>query len=214
MLLIAAVSTSGCLPYTAGTTAQPEEIGEAVPYSGLSWLPVGDIVTTDSASGGDPSGSLLVPRVGLRVGVDHASEVWVEMPGVVGVIVGYKRRVHGTPEADTWAAALSGSLGYVNGGEHLFFGASMYISGPEDRRTLVPYGGLRFMHVLPRWENAVEDEPVIGAFLGLRVGNRDMSVSPELGVYYDESALGIRSNRIIFVPGVTIRGLALNPFLR
>ena len=38
----------------------------------------------------------------------------------------------------------------------------------------------------------------------MRVRFGDVDVSPELGVYYDKSALGIRPTNYIIVPGVSL----------
>jgi hypothetical protein len=52
--------------------------------------------------------------------------------------------------------------------------------------------------------NAVHDSPTAGGYLGMRLRFGDVDVSPELGVYYDKSALGVRSTNYIMVPGVSL----------
>jgi len=61
------------------------------------------------------------------------------------------------------------------------------------------------MQVAPAHRKAVSDSPTIGGFLGLRIGNKDFFFSPEIGVFFDHSALGVRKNNMIFVPGVTFQ---------
>lgn len=62
------------------------------------------------------------------------------------------------------------------------------------------------MQVLPLAENAVSDSPTAGGLAGVRLGRRDFGVSLEIGVYYDRSALGIRSHDVIVVPAMTLHG--------
>jgi hypothetical protein len=46
-------------------------------------------------------------------------------------------------------------------------------------------------------------------FLGLRVGTEQLRVSPEVGVYYDRSALGVRSRDVIVVLALVVHGSEL-----
>ena len=61
------------------------------------------------------------------------------------------------------------------------------------------------MHVLPISSGAVSDTPTVGVFGGmrLRIGT-SFSLSPELGVYHDQSALGLRDSDVILVPSITL----------
>ena len=47
---------------------------------------------------------------------------------------------------------------------------------------------------------AVKHLPTIGLFGGLEAGGRNRGVFEELGVFYDRSALGLRSNDFVVVP--------------
>jgi hypothetical protein len=69
----------------------------------------------------------------------------------------------------------------------------------------VPFGGLRAIQVIPIAYGAVHDRPTIGAFGGAQLGDRSFTVRPELGIFYDHSALGIRRADVIFVPAITIQ---------
>ena len=61
------------------------------------------------------------------------------------------------------------------------------------------------MHVLPISSGAVSDSPTVGVFGGMRFRiNERFSLSPELGVYRDESALMMRERNIILVPSITM----------
>ena len=91
----------------------------------------------------------------------------------------------------------------MNWGEHAETEVTLLASGRENG-VLTPYGGLRVMHVLPMSRNAVHDTPTAGGFIGMKLRFGDMDVSPELGVYHDQSALGVRSTSYIIVPGVSL----------
>jgi hypothetical protein len=65
------------------------------------------------------------------------------------------------------------------------------------------------MHVLPLTEEAVRDDPTVGVFAGFRIGTERLGVSPEIAVFHDRSALGLRDNDVIVVPSFTIHGTAL-----
>jgi hypothetical protein len=60
------------------------------------------------------------------------------------------------------------------------------------------------MHVVPISSGAVTDRPSAGVFGGMRLRVGDsFSISPELGVYYDHSALELRDRNVIVIPSVT-----------
>jgi hypothetical protein len=101
--------------------------------------------------------------------------------------------------------ALEGSGGIVNFGEHAMVGATLLASGRESAQV-TPYGGVRVMQVAPLSRGAVHDAPSVGAFFGARFGRRDHGVSPELGVFYDPSALGIRRGNLLVVPSISVHG--------
>ena len=60
------------------------------------------------------------------------------------------------------------------------------------------------MQTIPITAGAVSDRPTIGVFGGLQIGNQWFSARPELGVFYDHSALGVRQSDVIFVPAITL----------
>ena len=67
-----------------------------------------------------------------------------------------------------------------------------------------PYYGIRAMQAIPITAGAVSDLPTVGVFGGLQIGNRWFSVRPELGVFYDHSALGLRRSDLMIVPAFTL----------
>jgi hypothetical protein len=71
---------------------------------------------------------------------------------------------------------------------------------------VLPYYGLRVMQVVPISENGVRDRPTAGGFLGVRFGSADFGISPEVGVFYDHSALGVRKSDVVIVPAISVHG--------
>ena len=60
------------------------------------------------------------------------------------------------------------------------------------------------MQTIPITAGAVSDRPTIGVFGGLQIGSKYFSARPELGVFYDHSALGLRQRDVLFVPAITL----------
>ena len=190
---------AGCLPYAVGTTAQPVAQGEVTPTSSVYFIPGGfDLV--DERSGG----SYTAFDLEARYGIDDASDFGVRIPGASGVVLSYKRRLTTRP-APAAGLAVIGGLGVVNVGEHAY-GDVTLVASARQRTTLTPYGGVRAFHVLPLTSSAVTDTPTLGAYAGVRIGRLDLGISPEVAVYYDEPALGLRDRSWIVVPSFTVHG--------
>ncbi len=186
---------SGCLPYTVGSTARTVAPHETTRSTSWYFIPNAVKLPEDSVAG-----PLAGTNVQFRHGLDERSDFGlIILPG--GVAADYKRRID-APGARTAVSYILGG-GIVNGGEHMMLQASLVASGAEEG-TLVPYGGLRAIHVLPISSEAVHDRPTIGAFGGFQIGDADFTIRPELGVFYDHSALGLRRGDIIFVPAITL----------
>jgi hypothetical protein len=62
------------------------------------------------------------------------------------------------------------------------------------------------MQVIPITKGAVHDSPTLGAVLGARIGSLTAGISPEIGVFYDHSALGLRKGNVLVVPAITVHG--------
>lgn len=192
---------SGCIPYSTGTTATTVPRGTAVPSMAVYFVPGGlESLTVDSAGG-----SLIGIDMDVRMGIDEHSDLGIRLPGVVGVVLDYKRRVTGLDDPDGPGMALLVGGGVVNAGDHALGMVGLVASGRQSER-FTPYGGFKAMHVLPMTEEAVRDDPTVGVFAGLRIGTERLGVSPEVAVFYDRSALGLRSNDVIIVPSFTIHG--------
>lgn len=206
VLLGASVAT-GCLPYAVGSTARTVPAGQKTRTTTAFIIPNGFENKTDSVAATIPG-----LDAEIRYGIDATSDFGVRIPSWSGVVVNYKRRLDDVPSstrADSGIAvsALAGA-GFVNWGQHLHFELSVLASGREDRKA-VPYGGLRVMQIAPMSSSAVSDRPTAGAFLGWRIGSRELGIAPEIGVFYDHSALHIRHGDVIVVPSITFYGKGL-----
>lgn len=202
-LAAAGMVSTGCLPYTVGSTARPVPPGAIVPTASLYFLP--GAVESEEAE-------LSLPVYGLdaevRYGLDQYSDLGVRITALSGAVLTYKRRLNGLSADSGTAVALMGGGGVVNAGEHALLELT-FLATARDRDTWTPYGGLRAMHVFPLSRYATRDQPTAGGFLGIRLGTTDLGISPEIGIYYDPSALGLRQRRVIFVPALSIHGSRL-----
>ena len=188
---------TACLPYTVGTSAQTVPANETTHSASYYFMP--NAVK-------EPGDSVAAPLSGVdyewRHGLDARSDIAFRLlPG--GATTSYKRRFSADTSHAGSARAFSVGAGIVNGGEHFLMEATLMASGREDG-PLNPYYGIRAMHVIPMSQGAVSDRPTIGAFGGVQIGNKWFSVRPELGVFYDHSALGVRSSDVLLVPALTV----------
>jgi hypothetical protein len=206
---------SACIPYTVGTTAQPQRPGES--SSSLSTFIM-------------PSIGLLEERRGARFraadyesrwGIDTRSDWGIRIPSGSGLILNYKRLV--SDSSSSMLVAIMPGFGAVNLGNHAHFELTLVASAKEPRTAgtglrsqtqIIPYGGLKVMQVAPLAEGEVHDLPTIGGFLGTRVGNSNFGISPEIGVFYDHSALGVRRGDLVIVPAITVHGDELIAMVR
>lgn len=197
-LLAGGLLLGGCIPYTVGTTARPVPKDELVRHTSLYTIPNGLEELSDDLEG---HAGYIGMDLEMRLGLSDREDVGLRAPGATGLVVTYKRLL--TPPSAAAAVAAMGGLGVVNVGEHAHFEASVLVSGAEPA-SVVPYGGARVMQVLPIVDGAVRDSPTAGVFFGLRLGTADLGISPELGVFYDRSALNLRDQSVIVVPAVTL----------
>jgi hypothetical protein len=192
-----ALLAGACIPYTVGTTARTVAPGETTRATSVYFIP--NALST-------PGDSVAAPIYGVDVefrhGLDERSDVGVRLLPA-GVAVNYKRRVDGDTSLARPALAFMTGAGIVNGGEHAHFEATLLASGGQDG-GVTPYGGLRAMQVVPITRGAVHDSPTLGLFGGLRLGDDDFVLSPEIGVFYDRSALHVRNASVIVVPALTL----------
>ncbi|MBW3572694.1 MAG: hypothetical protein KY467_16485 [Gemmatimonadetes bacterium] len=202
--LAALFAAGGCIPYATGTTALPTPQGEVVPATSIYFIPGGVERLSADSTGGSSFGIDLEARFGL----DGRSDLGVRAPGLLGIVVNYKRRIDRRLDEDGPAVAWMLGAGVVNAGEHAHVEASLLTSGrqSDDGAGFTPYGGIKAMHVFPLVPEAVRDDPTLGAFAGIRIGTAALAVSPEIAVFYDRSALQLRDRNWIIVPSFTFHG--------
>jgi hypothetical protein len=201
------ILATACVPYTVGTTAQPVPQGDWV-SSGVSYVIPGGLerARTDGDSGATLSAFGLDAEA--RYGLDERSDVGVRVPGLAGIVIDYKRRLGGERNENDPATAILVGGGVVNLGAHALVQLGFVTSGRQSEQ-FTPYGGVKIMQVIPLTKDAVHDRPTAGLFIGVRIGKVDLGISPELGIYYDHSALGLRRRDLIFVPAITVHGSSL-----
>ena len=199
---IAMLLTTACLPYTVASTARTAAPGHVTQTSIAYLIPNGIDIVRDQPP-------VAMPGVDYeaRYGLDERSDIGVRVPSYSGAVVTYKRRLSGDENERTAATAVMAGAGVVNWGQHAHAELTFLASAPESwSGGVAPYGGLRVMQVAPIERHATHDTPTAGGFLGLRMGNHLHGISPEVGVYYDHSALGLRHGNLIVVPALAIYG--------
>ena len=196
--MLSLMLATGCLPYTVGSTAQTVPAGESRKAGLVYFIP--DAV---GLSGDSVAAPMRGADLELRYGLDDRSDIGVRIPAYSGAVFTYKRRIAGTSAPESPAVAFMAGGGFVNWGEHAEGELTLMASGSE-AGVITPYGGLRAMHVVPISRSAVHDSPTAGGYVGMRLRFGDVDVSPEVGVYHDKSALGLRSTNYIIVPAVTL----------
>jgi hypothetical protein len=198
--LLSIICTAGCIPLTVGSTARPVPVGTTVHSMSVYVVPNSFDYTVNKRS---------YPRYGVdpevRFGLDEHSDIGVRIPSFSGIVANYKRRLNGVSQAPGAATAIMVGGGLVNWGDHAHLEATL-ITSAEDNDRFTPYGGIRAMQVIPINKGAVHDSPTLGGFIGTRIGTLTAGISPEIGIFYDHSALRIRKGNILFVPAITIHG--------
>ena len=193
-------SVAGCIPLTVGSTAKPVPVGTTVHSTSAYFVP---------NSFDDSLNHRSYPRYGVdyevRFGWDDHSDIGVRVPSASGIVANYKRRLDDVSQAPGAATSIMVGGGIVNWGEHAHLEATLITSAAENDR-FTPYGGLRAMQVIPIDRGAVHDSPTLGGFLGARIGSLTAGISPEIGIFYDHSALHLHKGNILFVPAITLHG--------
>ena len=201
LVVTASLLLSGCISYSVGTTARPIPKGEF--HSNLMAYAVPNgIEDVDQDGEVDGSVSYASADFEMRWGLNDHADIGLRIPSASGVIVNYKRLLNEVNDPTKGAFAVMIGTGLVNFRNHAYFEGSLMASGPVADR--IPYGGIRAMHVIPISSGAVEDSPTIGAFGGLRIKiNESFAISPELAIYRDEPALGLRRRTLLIIPSVS-----------
>lgn len=208
----AAIGCGACVPYTVATTAQPLAQGESATTLVTYAMPKVGRIDSSRHSRSAPI-SLLASDMEWRMGIDSRSDAGIRVTSASGLVLNYKRLLTDTA-GGTRISVIPGA-GLVNMGQHAHFELTLVASRRETAETrFVPYAGLRVLQVLPVVEEALHDRPTAGGFIGARIGTLDLGVSPELGLFYDHSALGVRKSTVVFVPAISLHGTRLLDMIR
>jgi hypothetical protein len=198
------VLVSGCVPYAVGTTAAPAPPRVVVPSATVQ-VAAGqpDLDPDEDDPDAEPRTTTFTLDNEARFGLDAHSDAGVRLVGASGVVATYKRRLLDGGASGLSAALLVGA-GVVGLGSHGHVEATLVGSYPAGGRFL-PYGGVRVQHLLPLDDAAPAPEPAVGGFAGLRIGEADLGISPELGLFYSPSDALFASDWVV-VPSVTVHG--------
>lgn len=197
--------TIGCIPYTMGSTAQTVPVGEQSRTTTAGFIIGGGSDLTNS-EGDTPATNMPMSDVEIRWGLTDHSDLGIRIPGGSGLVLNHKTRLQGAAHPDSAGFATLIGGGVVNWAQHAFVEGAVIWSSARSG-SMVRYGGLKAMHTLPIASGALTDTPTIGGFLGFRIQSGETTLAPELGVYYDRSATGIRSGNIVVVPAITLQGI-------
>lgn len=194
---------TACVPYTVGTTAQTVPVGDTKSFSNIG-LVIGGAPEFDSTRAylSQP----VIADAEVRRGVTDDADIGLRVTSGSGIVVNYKQRRSGDAHPDSAAFATMIGAGFVNLGYHAIFEGTLLWSGRRVNE-LTTYGGLRAMQVIPLKRDAPEDSPSLGGFLGVRIGDSDSYIAPEIGVYYDRSALQNRKGNLLLIPSITLNGI-------
>ena len=197
--------TTGCISYTVGMGAETTPAGERTTTNSVNVVP-------GTLRGESDENTLSIRRPSVdtdfRFGIDDRSDIGLRVATYSGFMLTWKRQLgridsSATPENRRRTALMLGG-GLVNLGAHAGFEATLITSG-KWTSTGQWYGALRAIQVVPLSPEAPHDDPVVGISVGHLFGDRNGSIGPEIGVYYDRSVLGLNTNRIIFVPSLVYR---------
>ena len=203
---------TGCISYTVGMGAETTAPGETSSSTSLNIVPG---TLKDSLGGGPTRRPSLDTEI--RYGLDERTDIGFRLATYSGVIATWKRQLS-RPDSSRvienrprTSIMLGGGL--INAGEHAAWEATLISSGRWTTAGQM-YGAIRATQAVAVTGSARKDDPVIGAVLGYLLGTRESSFGPELGVYYDRSALGINTTRILVIPSIVMRRKGLPGFGR
>jgi hypothetical protein len=196
-LLVSMLMMPSCLPYAMGATAataRPDELHTRTLVSVIR--------LSDSAVGGTRIPRTATYDLEFRTGIDERSDVGLRITSLSGVVASYKRRVAGDETRGGLAYQVEG--GVVNMADHVMGGVSLVGSGKE-YGLFGWFGGLRALAVAPIAAGAARDQATVGGFVGARMEFLAFTAFPEIGVYYDKSALNLRKSSVMVIPSFSIR---------
>ena len=202
LFFFAGLAANGCIPYAVGTTAEPAPVGTVVP-STVALVAVGQ--PKINADPGDPDERTTSFSFDseARFGLDERSDAGVRLAGSSGIVATYKRQLTPSGPRRIATAVMVGG-GLLGLGSHAHFEGTFVGSWPYSP-TMTPYGGLRVQHALALGDDDPTPNPAIGAFAGVWLGEPDLGVSPELGIFYSPTDAFMETDWVV-VPSITVHG--------
>ena len=195
------VPLAGCaVPYNVGQTARTTPKGVAVPSATFQYASHDRL-----REPGDDDNPAFMLSNGVRLGLDERSDIGLRIVGV-GAVVTYGRRLTGMPGTDAGTTLLAGGGILFGGGGHAHLEASV-VTSAASIGELTPYGGVRAQYLGP-FGNDNENVFATGVFGGIRFGEPNLAIAPELGLFYSPTS-GFGESDLVVVPSVTVRGSGL-----
>jgi hypothetical protein len=205
---------TACISYTIGQGAETTPKSEQSIGSSINLVPGTFSDRLSDPSNGEPTRSRTSTRrpsidSDLRFGIDDRNDIGIRLATYSGFMVTWKHqltRADSTSKQENRArTAFMLGTGILNLGEHAGVEATLITSGKWTAAGQL-YGAVRAIQVLPITSSAKHDDPVVGVAIGHLFGDRERSIGPEIGVYYDRSVLGLNTNRILVIPSLVVRG--------
>ena len=138
-----------------------------------------------------------------RFGLDEGSDAGIRLAGSSGIVATYKRQLTPSgPHRIATAVIVGGGL--LGLGSHAHLEATFVGSWPYGP-TMTPYGGVRVQHALALGNDDPTPSPAVGAFVGVRLGEPDLGISPELGIFYSPTDTFMETDWVV-VPSITVHG--------
>lgn len=198
--LLALTLTACAVPYNVGRTAQTVPARTVEPDATFQYASHDRL-----RERGEGDGPTFMLANGVRLGLDAYSDIGVRLVGP-GAVVSYGRRLSGTPGRDAGTSLLVGGGILLGEGGHTHLEASL-ITSSEPLGEWTPYGGVRAQFLGP-FGSDNESVGAVGVFGGIRLGEEDLAILPELGIFYSPTEAFGETNWIV-APSVSVRGEGL-----
>jgi hypothetical protein len=196
---------TGCISYTVGQGAETTPMGERSTSNSVNLVP--GTIKDMSGNGVAPTRRPSVDT-DVRFGLDERTDIGFRIATYSGFMVTWKRQLtradtSATPENRQRTSLMLGG-GLLNAGQHAGFEATLITSGKWTTAGQW-YSAARIIQVAPIAADARSDDPVAGLAFGYLFGDRNSSMGPEIGVYYDRSTLGLNTSRVLVIPSFVVR---------
>lgn len=202
LTLFVGLAACGCLPYAVGTTAETAPVQTVVP-STVVQVAIGQPKINADPGDLDERTTSFSFDSEARFGLDERSDAGIRLVGSSGLVATYKRRLTPSgPQRVATAVIVGGGL--LGLGSHAHFEATFVGSWPYGT-TMTPYGGVRFQHVIALGSDDSTPDPALGAFAGIRLGEPDLGISPELGIFYSPTDTFMETDWVV-VPSISVHG--------